>query len=448
MENLKGKRLITGLIAKPLPAGDPIASAEEIKSIFQSLKSIPRKIQINIPRHLVTARFLDIPSVDDHEISKIINIESIKHLPYTDEKIIYGYRIIEKREDGYSRVLLVVAQGSTINNFVNILNSAGIFEIKSLSLSSEALFLWYLLIREAHGKENVMLVNIDSSHIDVDIIEEDRLVFTRGVSYGINSSMKVEGVVGQVNISMNTYQKESHKNVDRVILTGERSGAASCKEALTRELRIPVEVIGQARNVPLGEGIKDEDDVSFAELLALSLKPDEIKINLIPEDLREKTRLANTKNNLIASILLLAVFAALVFGLLIKKLHDKRAYLVAIDAELQKMKPNVSLAKKMAKDISFTLSILARKPLAIDIVSEIYATAPGNISLSVLDFESGKSVAVRGSSPALSDVLKYVTILENSPYFESVKVKYANNRMAENRKVTDFEINALLTGIK
>ena len=123
-------------------------------------------------------------------------------------------------------------------------------------------------------------------------------------------------------------------------------------------------------------------------------------------------------------------------------------YLAAIDVELQKIKPNVSRAKKMAKEISLTRSMMARKPLAIDIVGEIYATVPGNISLSMLDFESGKSVAARGSSAALSDVLKYVTILENSPYFENVKVKYANKRMAENKEVTDFEIDALLTGIK
>ena len=445
---LKGKRLITGMISGPLPAGDPLASAEEMKRIFLSLKFIPRKIQINIPRHLVTASFIEIPSVDDHEISKMVSMESIKHLPYTDEKIVYGYRIIEKREDGYSRVLLVVAQGATISNFVNILNNAGIFEIRSLSLSSEALFLWHLLTRDGQKSGNVMLVNIDSGHIDIDVVEDDKLAFTRGVSYDINSSMKIEEMVGQINISMSTYQKESHKNVDRVILTGGMSGAASCGEALTKELSVPVEIIAQTHNVPLGEGVKDDGDLSFAELLALSLRPDDIKINLIPEDVRKKTRLANTKNNLITSILLLALFAALIGGLLIKKLHDKNVYLAAIDAELQKIKPKVSRAKKMVKDISLAHSMMARKPLAIDVVSEIYATVPGNISLSMLDFESGKSVTARGSSAALSDVLKYVTILENSPYFESVKVKYANKRMAENKEVTDFEIDALLTDIK
>ena len=189
---LKGKRLITGMISGPLPAGDPLASAEEMKRIFLSLKFIPRKIQINIPRHLVTASFIEIPSVDDHEISKMVSMESIKHLPYTDEKIVYGYRIIEKREDGYSRVLLVVAQGATISNFVNILNNAGIFEIGSLSLSSEALFLWHLLTKDGQKSENVMLVNIDSGHIDIDVVEDDKLVKLKGVIIDITKRKLAE----------------------------------------------------------------------------------------------------------------------------------------------------------------------------------------------------------------------------------------------------------------
>ena len=87
-ETLKGKRHVTGLISEPVSGQDQDAVAEGIKKAFLSLGFIPQKVSLNIPRHLVTARFLKIPSVDDREIDKIIKIESIKHLPYTDEKVI------------------------------------------------------------------------------------------------------------------------------------------------------------------------------------------------------------------------------------------------------------------------------------------------------------------------------------------------------------------------
>ena len=140
--------------------------------------------------------------------------------------------------------------------------------------------------------------------------------------------------------------------------------------------------------------------------------------------------------------------ATLVFGVLIKKIHDKYVYLASISAELKKMEPNIAAAKKMMKDVSETRQIMERKPLAVDVFTEACGITPAGMSLSTLDFESGISLTVRGTAPALGDVLRYVTILENSPYFEGVKVKYANKRMSENKEITDFEINVLLTVLK
>ena len=79
--------------------------------------------------------------------------------------------------------MLVIAQAGIINNFINILNNAAVSGIKSLSLSSEALFLWYMLAKEGREDETVMVVNLDSDHIDMDVIEKDKLVFTRGITY-------------------------------------------------------------------------------------------------------------------------------------------------------------------------------------------------------------------------------------------------------------------------
>ena len=112
------------------------------------------------------------------------------------------------------------------------------------------------------------------------------------------------------------------------------------------------------------------------------------------------------------------------------------------------MEPEVAAAKKMAKDIGIVRQVMARKPLAIDIISEIYGITPAGVSLNMIDFESGKSLTARGSAPTLSDVFKYVTLLENSPYFESVKVKYANKRASERGEIADFEITATPTELK
>ena len=445
----KGKKHITGLISEPVSGQDQDAAAEGVKKIFLSLGFTPQKVLLNIPRHLVTARFLKIPSIDDRETDKIIKIESIKHLPYTDEKVIYGYRVIEKSEDGYSKILLVIAQASVVNNFLDILKKALVSGIKSFSLSSEALYSWYALSRDAEEKGSVMLVNLDSGRMDIDVVEEDKLVFTRGAAYSSSDPEKIEKITRQIETSISTYQKESANSVSRIALTGSKKETAGCYPAFSERLKLPVDIMDQIKNIPIDENINPPvEEASFTELMGLALGSDGIKINLLSDDAMEEARITSTKNTLITAVLLTALLLTLVSVVLIKKMHDKYVYLASISAELKKMEPGIAVAKKMMKDVNVTMQIMARKPLAVDLFTEACGINPAGMSLSTLDFESGKSLTVRGIAPALGDVLRYVMILENSPYFEDVKVKYANKRMSENKEITDFEINAVLTALK
>ena len=375
-------------------------------------------------------------------------MESLKSLPYSEEKALYGYRVIEKFEDGYSKVLLIVAQESVINYFTGILNKAQLTGLNSVSLSSEALLSWFMINRPSE-KGNIMLVNLDLGHIDIDIVEDGRLVFTRGVVLSAADKIIPDKIIGEIVVSMHTYHKESGKPLTRIVLTGNRAEAESCKNALSAKIDVPAEIIDQAAGIDFKEGSNRADaDVSFAELFGLCMKPENAMINLIPEEAEREGRFTALRANLITAIFLSAICAAALLCLVAKKVHDRQVYLSVISAELKNMEPKVAKAKKMMKDIAVIRETKAKKPLAIDCLSEITSLTPSGISLGTVEYESEKTITVRGSAPALSDCLKYVSLLDGSPLFEGVKIKYANKRMAENREVTDFEINADLTKLK
>lgn len=432
-----------------MPAEGPDALVEGVKNVFLCLGFTPKKVLLNIPRHLVTARFLKIPSVDDREIDKIIKIESIKHLPYTEEKVIFGHRVIEKLEDGYSKVLLIISQASVVNNFLDILKKASVGGVKLLSLSSEALYSWYALAGEEEKPGNIMLVNLDPDRIDIEVIESGNLVFTRGAGLGAGDPERKDKIIQQIDISISAYQKESVHPVDRIVLTGSSREVAMLRSALSENRKIPVEILDQEKNIPISEKIKTPaEDTSFAELFGLALRSEGVKINLLPEDAAEDTRIADTKNILITAVLLTALLATLVFGAIIKKMRDKYIYLAAISAELKKIEPDIDTVKKAMKGLKATRQIMTRKPLAVDVLTEVCGITPAGMSLSTLDFEIARSITIRGTASALGDVLRYATILENSPYFEGVKVKYANKRVSDKKEITDFEINVLLTVLK
>ncbi len=168
----------------------------------------------------------------------------------------------------------------------------------------------------------------------------------------------------------------------------------------------------------------------------------------MPEEVGNELRLILAKKNLLTTLALFGIIVALALGIFIKKLHDNSVYFSMINRELKKIESKVAATKKMVREMSVIRQAMSKRPLAIDIVSEICGITPNGVSLSMIDCESGKSVTVRGNAPSLSDAFKYVALLENSPVFEGVKVKYANKRTAENKETADFEITAVPSELK
>ena len=107
-----------------------------------------------------------------------------------------------------------------------------------------------------------------------------------------------------------------------------------------------------------------------------------------------------------------------------------------------------SRAKKMAKEIDLVTSKIAERPLAIDLANEVFKITPSGVSLTMMEYESNKTITLRGTAPTLSDVFKYVTILGKSAYFKNVKVKYANKRVSQTSEMADFEIVCMISGVK
>jgi hypothetical protein len=169
---------------------------------------------------------------------------------------------------------------------------------------------------------------------------------------------------------------------------------------------------------------------------------------LLPEAIREDRRIELIKKNVMVGLTVSILIIMTVFGIVLKKLHDKNAYISYVNSEIVKIEPQIKSAKKMAKIIDLVTSKVAERPLSIDLVSEIFKITPSGIALSTMEYEKGKTITLRGTAANLSDIFKYVTILEKSVYFENVKVKYANKRAGQVADVADFEITCPISKVK
>ncbi|MFH1593489.1 MAG: pilus assembly protein PilM [Candidatus Omnitrophota bacterium] len=424
---------------------------KEIAHLFKTHKFSTTKIYLNIPRHLVMERVLYLPATNDEEIREMVKLESARQMPYRDEDMIAGYMVIEKLKNGYSDILLAVVQESIVKRFINILEEANLC-VEKIVLSSESLYGWYMFVtkdaKEA-GEANVALINIDTAFVDMDIIEKGKPAFTRSFAYTQAGLCAGGQALEEIKRSIITYQRERKLEVGKIILSGATNRVKEIEPILNTELGLPVEVIEQERSVALDKSITaDLAGSSFIELIGLSLRGKEMKINLFPESMIEDNKLQVLKKSLLQVLTLAVCLGLVLVGVASKNIFDKSKYLAEIRSKRKTIEPKVLEAKRMREDIKLIKSVVEKKPLAIDIIAEIYKVTPGGITFNLVDYESERLIILRGSAPSLDGVIKFIKILEASPYCENVKMKYTAKRAVGAKQLTDFEINAELSKVR
>ena len=441
------------LIKKEFFSKDPESIFKEIAALSKTHRFLSDKIYLNMPRHQVMVRLMHLPSTDDGEIADMVKMESTRQMPYRDEKIVVGYKIAEKTQDGYSDVLIAVIEATAVERIINILKGSGIVPGK-IALSSESLLAWYLTVKgktrdadKAAG--NVAVINVSSSYVDLDILEKDKLVFTRAFSCGAGDLYAVEDVVREIEASITTCKKEIKLNLDKLVLTGAESRVIALEAVLKNSVGIPIETVPQDGGFKISaKSTADLTADSFAGLIGLCLKAKDMDINLLPVGMIEKNELKIIKKSLSNTLALFLGIAILFLGITGKIMLNRIRQLEDINAKISSMEPTVLKARKMKEDIKIIKSTVMKKPLAVDLLSEIYKITPEGIVFDMIDYESDKFLILRGSAGSLDSVIQYIKALETSDYFESVKMKYTAERFSSGKSSTDFEIVCELSNVE
>ena len=414
-----------------------------LTDFFASHNIITRRVILNIPRLLVMARVFRLPSVNDEEIKSMVKMEAVKQMPYRDEELITGYRVVEKQKDGYSNLFLAICQAKTVNHLVNILRNAGLVPDK-IALGSEALFVWNFHRREKSArnvKGNVALISIDHDYVDMDIIEKGNLVFARAFSYDYVQEDHHARIAEEIIKSVTIYQKDHFLKLESLIISGASLRVNASLPTIKEALGIPIEVLDQTEGIELAENADNAlQENSFVELIGLVQKKDEIRINLLPEKIRDNKELLVFKKAVTRTLTLFALVIILFLGIIAQKLFDKRALLNYFNAHILAIEGQVTHAKKMRGDLKMIKSLMQNKSLAIDILAEVYKITPGGITFNMMDYENKRGILLRGNATSLDGIIRFISILEGSDHFEEVKLKYTTKRRARGKEMTDFEI--------
>lgn len=448
--------LISLLRTEELPEGGNAAVV--IGRVLRAARVAGSRVVTCIGRDRVTLRDVILPSMDPGELTSMVEFQAAKLTPYPKAEILTGFRVVETTPEGSAKVALVIAQRSVVLGHLDLFR-----QIRTLpawvGISSEALVAWFR--STPMGRETaagaVALVDLDMGGLHMEILQDGCSAFSRAVRFdpggGVEPAMPWrQRVVTELSRSLTTYQREQGgAAVARVVFSGPPSLLQDVRPVAEQELGRSVDVLNPLDGLPLKPGVRLPDlggwqHPSVAVALGLALSPEPGPgLDLLPVDVaREAVQRVVRKElvvcgGLVGGVLLLG---AAVFSM---HLQAQGRVLRALDVQLASTSPVAAEIEAQQREIDVLKRQVAMEGSVLVAVDELYRLVPPEVSVNLLTWD-GTAVSLRGSSYALSDAVRLVTILENSPQFKNVKLRSSSVRRVKDQELIDFQIHGLVEG--
>jgi Tfp pilus assembly protein PilN len=438
------KREFVSIEAEALSAdADDKTVAVKLNQLFKKLEYKNNLVIVSLPRNLATCRYLKVPSQNLEEIGRIAALQAPHYLPYSAEELITAYQIVQTDKDGYSHINLVIAHKDVVARILNIFK-----ELKPLRLdivlSSYGLCNLYNHIRPQDNLAT-MIIDIDSSQIELAISVNRKLVFSRSFKLSLAQENWDNVLADEINKSRDAYLREVAKEPPvKIVVLGARRVSDECAQILNRKIGIPAEALPFDKISFSGNAAKNisESDNSFASLIGLGLEDVSASLNILPVQMKERFKsIAQRTKRIKFGLLLITIVLIWILGIA-KTLDNKAKYLERLKTELNKISKEARPLEEADKRFKFMETSLQKKPSILDVLYELHQIMPQEVSLMNFDYEEGSELTLRGQAPELNSVFSFVSQLQKSAVFKSfnIKINHATKNKTISGEVIDFEI--------
>lgn len=400
---------------------------EKLKALLKNNRIIGEHLVLGLPRTQVAIKYLTLPALNDQEIAKMTDYELNNLFPYKPDELIYDYSVINKRSDGYSQVMLVAAPKEAIISRTSILGLAGLTP-ESINISTVSLFNQF--DARKRRPDDYLLINLDDAFMEMLLINEGRLSFSRGIN--LKSPGETKDLVKIVEENIIIIRSKGGL-VNAIILSGKGRELNDFARGLEEILPSKVEI---------------DDSLSVLKGLAPGIHSSALKINLLPEELKVRKIKNKMKNANLLFIALLFLNLSLCGNIVFQKIKVRQEYLSLIKAGIREIGPQTyNLREKELKARLLKNSINSSR-LTLSLLTELYRVAPEEISLNTLTISQQKIPGVMtltGQAGDSESVLRFASALKESVMIKSADVDNISRlKAAKEGGVVSFEIRVRL----
>jgi len=430
------------------------ALQDAISKMFRDLKLDKHSVITYIPRHLTNVRVLELPSTDPKEIRDMVNLQVGKQTPYSKEEIVSAHTIVDNEKEGYIKAMLVIARKNIVTERVEALEKSGI-DVEAVALSTEGVYNWfsfsYAQAIKQYYPQSLLLIDIDSNYSDFIVIRKGRMVFSRNIFIGANNLLEdraqwQEKFIEELTRSVERYRnEEKNAKLARIFLSGAAVNIEGLDQILSAKLDIPAETTLPAKNIRMKKGLGVLPDevakfVSPSALYGMAMKHKEIEFDLTPQEARIHKLMEEKRKSLTTLGILFAAIATVVSSILLADIYNRTIYLDKLKRKIAKIEEDADEARKMRLRVDLVERRLDAKGSTINMLNEIHKLTPKEIYFTNITIEEKKELIIKGRAEAMSDVFRFVTTLEESPYFKNAKTTYTTTKKEEGTEYADFEI--------
>lgn len=383
-----------------------------------------------IPAYLCFTRYITVPSSDQAEIEKILEFQLPEMVLSNTQPWCWDFTIIDKKEDGSSKTMVVLSPQILINRYIKKLLP---LKIKPAVITTSVMYLHFLLSKAKVLPKShpVGCFYFDDDHMDFFVVQNDKVIFVRGLRVTDKADKNTNFVGVEIRRSISILTSSEHADYPKQFFAiGSKKTLADFTETLKANLDSPV------NNIEISD-LYNEQTSRF-----LRLASEKTWINLLPKDLK-KTQQRSKKHKQIARNILKVCFV-LVLAFLCLKTSIWRN-----DRLLQRHEQRLNVIRPMAQKLQFLrqqLRIIENQIQGnismLDVISELYKVLPKEITIHYLFIEANRKALIRAQAGFLSQAFDCISLMEQSGYFSNVRQNYANQRQINDSVLIDFEITA------
>jgi type II secretory pathway component PulL len=421
--------------AAPSSNGEATAPVLQWQTAAENLRQQfdPRERQIvtAIGCEDVLCETLQLPTTDPSELQQMLDLQIDNLSPLPTEEIVYGFEPLDVA-DGRSRVLVAIARKAAVNERVAVLEAAGL-PAEIVTVDALAMFraLCQRQLVPVDDKLNVVAM-LGTAAIHIVIYRQTQPVIVRSLLLGAETLGTIEGqtaVRDELQRTLVAAETVTSRCLcGRATLVALHENADAAARALAGNCGLPAEC--------LRDGVVPSPALSLC--LEGATTADRPRLNLLPDEWRQRRRHARLRRRVIRGGIALAVVYLAALAMFLTVLAVRKATLHDLQKQVSGLQKPYAEARQLHAESLAMQKQLDTKYSALEVLREVSALKPDGLSFNSLIFRKDQTLMLKGQAQSAEVSLGFAGQLEKSGMF--LKVENKSNKMDPATGLTRFDI--------